>query len=222
MRRLRGYVENAPAHSEHGVPAHSGQHVQEQSGQHVRAHSEQGTGQRVQAHSGQSFPARSQSRPDKQIRLPSQSRLHSPTQSGENTCNEPLQLSAQSRQHTPEAQSHPSTLNVSSTDANDDRGNRRSGVDGPSRHTSGSASHRLVAARLKLQYKRDPTADEIFFVAHTRHLKKKKYPIGEDGEDGMDDEDDDGGEVVWIDKKSERIYEIYINELMYVMDVLCW
>ncbi|KAK1367979.1 hypothetical protein POM88_034071 [Heracleum sosnowskyi] len=199
MRRLGSYVENASAHSEHDVPAHSGQHVQAQSGQHVRAHSEQGSGQRVQAHSGQSFPARSQSRPDKQIRLPSQSRLHSPTQSGESTRNEPLQLSAQSRQHTPEAQSHPSTLNVSSTAANDDvcwnlgstqrdgrlrvevikkirgnriglnvylswvefwktedfqkksliqRGNRRSRVDGPLRHTSGSASHGLVAPRL--------------------------------------------------------------------------
>ncbi|KAK1359643.1 hypothetical protein POM88_044117 [Heracleum sosnowskyi] len=86
------------------------------------------------------------------------------------------------------------------------RSNRRIGVDGPSRHTSGSASHRLVTARLKLQYKRDPTAAEIFFVAHTRHLKRKKYSIGEAGEDGMDDEDDDRGEVVWIDKKSERIY----------------
>ncbi|KAK1350646.1 hypothetical protein POM88_054635 [Heracleum sosnowskyi] len=52
------------------------------------------------------------------------------------------------------------------------KNNHRSGVDGPSRHTSGSASHRLVAARLKRRFKRDPTVDEVFFEAHTRHLKK--------------------------------------------------
>ncbi|KAK1394071.1 hypothetical protein POM88_013127 [Heracleum sosnowskyi] len=126
MRRFRSHVENVPALSEQGVPAHSGQHVQAKSGQQIRAHSEQGTGQRVQVHTGQSFAARSLSRPDLQIHVPSQSILHSPTQSGQHTSlsaqstpNESLQLSAQSRQHTPEAQSHPSTLNVSSTAAND-------------------------------------------------------------------------------------------------------
>ncbi|KAK1365365.1 hypothetical protein POM88_040926 [Heracleum sosnowskyi] len=312
MRRFRSHVQNVPALSEQGVPAHSVQHVQATSGQDIRAHSEQGTGQRVQAHTGQSFAARSLSRPDLQIRVPSQSILHSPTQSGQHTSlsaqstpNESLQLSAQSRQHTPEAQSHPSTLNVSSTAANDNvcwnmgstqkdgririeviekrlepsfdycstkireimfenleptgynwnartkysefvsvarsnweyynrrdnriglnvylswvkfwetetfkkkslvqKNNRRSGVDGPSRHTSGSASHRLVAARLKRQFKRDPTADEVFFEAHTRHLKKRKYLIGEAGDIGMDDEDDED-EVIWIDKKSQQKY----------------
>ncbi|KAK1394090.1 hypothetical protein POM88_013146 [Heracleum sosnowskyi] len=126
MRRLRSHVENVPALSEQGVPAHSGQHVQDKSGQHIRAHSEQGTGQRVHVHTGQSFAARSPSRPDLQIHVPSQSILHSPTQSGQRTSlsaqstpNESLQQSAQSRQHTPESQSHLSTLNVSSTAAND-------------------------------------------------------------------------------------------------------
>ncbi|KAK1394075.1 hypothetical protein POM88_013131 [Heracleum sosnowskyi] len=101
MRRLRSHVENVPALSEQGVPAHSGQHVQAKSGQHIRAHSEQGTGQRVQVHTGQSFAARSPSRPDLKIHVPSQSILHSPTQSGQRTSlsaqstpNESLQLSA--------------------------------------------------------------------------------------------------------------------------------
>ncbi|KAK1402955.1 hypothetical protein POM88_002560 [Heracleum sosnowskyi] len=349
-------VTESPPPVRTGVPAHSVQHVQAESGQNIHAHSEQGTGQRVQAHTGQSFAARSLSRPDLQIRVPSQSILHSPTQSGQRTSlsaqstpNESLQLSAQSRQHTPEAQSHPSTLNVSSTAANDNvcwnmgstqkdgririeviekrlepsfdcstkireimfenleptgynwkslseetkkfyfeefkkhsvwrqsdaiiykswlssartkysefvsvarsnweyynrrdnriglnvylswvkfwetetfkkkslvqKNNRRSGVDGPSRHTSGSASHRLVAARLKRQFKRDPTADEVFFEAHTRHLKKRKYPIGEAGDIGMDDEDDED-EVIWIDKKSQQKYEIVL-ELVELME----
>ncbi|KAK1382200.1 Glutamate receptor [Heracleum sosnowskyi] len=90
------------------------------------------------------------------------------------------------------------------------KSNRRSGVDGrPSTHTSGSASHRTVAARAKVQYKREPTADLIFYLTHTKRVKKKKNPIVEAIENGMDDEDaeDDGNvEVVWIDKKSQKIY----------------
>lgn len=83
------------------------------------------------------------------------------------------------------------------------KSNRRSGVDGrPSTHTSGSASHKTLAARLKLQYKREPTADEVSHEAHIRHLKKKKNLIGEAGENGMDDEDEDG-ETIWIDKRSQ-------------------
>ncbi|KAK1374060.1 hypothetical protein POM88_030253 [Heracleum sosnowskyi] len=93
------------------------------------------------------------------------------------------------------------------------KSNRHSGVDGrPSTHTSGSASHRTVAARAKVQYKREPTADLIFYLTHTKRVKKKKNPIAEAIENGMDDEDvedaeDDGNvEVVWIDKKSQKIY----------------
>ncbi|KAK1391356.1 hypothetical protein POM88_010412 [Heracleum sosnowskyi] len=96
------------------------------------------------------------------------------------------------------------------------KNNRRSGVDGPSRHTSGSASHRLVAARLKRRFKRDPTADEVFFEAHTRHLKKRKYLIGEAGEISMDDEDEED-EVIWIDKKSQKKYHLSIL----VLDLFC-
>ncbi|KAK1375605.1 hypothetical protein POM88_031798 [Heracleum sosnowskyi] len=97
------------------------------------------------------------------------------------------------------------------------KSNRRSGVDGrPSTHTSGSASHRVVAARVKVQYKRDPTADEIFYLTHTRRVKKKKNPIAEAREIGLDDEDVEGGEddenfeVVWVDQKSQRIYETFL------------
>ncbi|KAK1394552.1 hypothetical protein POM88_013608 [Heracleum sosnowskyi] len=99
------------------------------------------------------------------------------------------------------------------------KSNRRSGVDGrPSTHTSGSASHRTVAARAKVQkvhYKREPTADLIFYLTHTKRVKTKKNPIAEAIENGMNDEDvevaedaeDDGNvEVVWIDKKSQKIY----------------
>ncbi|KAK1354065.1 hypothetical protein POM88_047321 [Heracleum sosnowskyi] len=93
------------------------------------------------------------------------------------------------------------------------KSNRHNGVDGrPSTHTSGSASHRTVAARAKVQYKREPTADLIFYLTHTKRVKKKKNPIAEAIENGMDDEDvedaeDDGNvEVVWIDKKSQKIY----------------
>ncbi|KAK1386917.1 hypothetical protein POM88_015095 [Heracleum sosnowskyi] len=91
--------------------------------------------------------------------------------------------------------------------------NRLIMVDGrPSTHTSGSASHRIVAARVKVQYKRDPTADDIFYLTHTRRVKKKKNPIDEAREIGLDDEDVEGGEddenfeVVWVDQKSQRIY----------------
>ncbi|KAK1359813.1 hypothetical protein POM88_044287 [Heracleum sosnowskyi] len=93
------------------------------------------------------------------------------------------------------------------------KSNRCSGVDGRlSTHTSGSTSHRIVAARVKVQYKRDPTTDEIFYLTHTRRVKKKKNPIAESREIGLDDEDVDGDEddenfeVVWVDQKSQRIY----------------
>ncbi|KAK1384726.1 hypothetical protein POM88_022461 [Heracleum sosnowskyi] len=86
------------------------------------------------------------------------------------------------------------------------KGNRRSGVDGHlSTHTSGSASYKKVAARLNIQYKHKPTADQVFFEVHTRHLKKKKNLIGETGENGMDNESDEV-ETIWIDKKSEQTY----------------
>ncbi|XP_074328062.1 uncharacterized protein LOC141665973 [Apium graveolens] len=50
------------------------------------------------------------------------------------------------------------------------KNNRHSEVDGlHSTHTSGSASHRLLATRLKIQYKRVPTADQLFYETHTRH-----------------------------------------------------
>ncbi|KAK1373174.1 hypothetical protein POM88_029367 [Heracleum sosnowskyi] len=98
------------------------------------------------------------------------------------------------------------------------KSNRSSGVEGrPSTHTSGSASHRTVAARVKVQYKRDPTADEVFYLTHTRRVKKKKNPIVEAREIGLDDEDVEGGEddenfeVVWVDKKSQRIYVLVGN-----------
>ncbi|KAF1001805.1 hypothetical protein AG4045_023901 [Apium graveolens] len=127
---------------EQRAPAQSGQRAPAQYGQ--RAPSQSG---RVKAQSGQSFSTQYQSRQDKlPIRVPSQSGIHSsPTQarqrasqSGQSTPNESLQISAQSHQRTPEPQSrqrtsgaqsepieytptpsHPSTLNVSSTAAND-------------------------------------------------------------------------------------------------------
>ncbi|KAK1379848.1 hypothetical protein POM88_026592 [Heracleum sosnowskyi] len=66
--------------------------------------------------------------------------------------------------------------------------------------------------QVKVQYKRDPTADEIFYLTHTRRVKKKKNLIAEAREIGLDDEDVEGGEddenfeVVWVDQKSQRIY----------------
>lgn len=87
------------------------------------------------------------------------------------------------------------------------KNNRRSGDDGcPSTHTSGSASHRVVAARMKIQYKCEPTADQLFKLTHTRRVKKKKNLIGQDDEDVEDCEDGEEGELIWIDKKSQRIY----------------
>lgn len=64
-----------------------------------------------------------------------------------------------------------------------------------------------------MQYKRDPTADEIFYLTHTRRVKKKKNQIAEAGENDMDDEDDEDDEeveIVWIDKKSQQIYVSFI------------
>ncbi|KAL8108987.1 hypothetical protein AgCh_025181 [Apium graveolens] len=72
--------------------------------------------------------------------------------------------------------------------------NHRSGVDGrPSTHTSGSASHRTVAARYKIQHKREPTADVLFYMTHTRNAKKN-IPNGDIEDNGMDDEDGENGE----------------------------
>ncbi|KAK1354708.1 hypothetical protein POM88_047964 [Heracleum sosnowskyi] len=311
--------------------AQSGQQVPTQSGQ---------SGQRVPAQSGECVPAQSGQRFLVQYaqRVPDQHALHSPAQSrqytsqyGQNSPNQSRQLTAQSRQHTPEShsqqrataaqsepightppQSHPSTLNVSSTAANDNicwnlgsihsdgrevvegikkilepsnkvsaknreimfeqleptgynwksvskstqdfyweefkkyyvwrqsdaivykgwldyarrnwvefwkttafnqksaiqKSNRRSGVGGqPSSHTSGSASHRTVAARMKIQYKCEPTADQLFKLTHTRRVKKKKNLIGVDGEDCEDVEE---VETTWIDKKSQQIYETFL------------
>ncbi|WOH00303.1 hypothetical protein DCAR_0519662 [Daucus carota subsp. sativus] len=59
----------------------------------------------------------------------------------------------------------------------------------------------------KLQFKRDPTADEVFYYAHTRRLKKKKNLIVDAEENDMDDEDDEDVEVIWIDKKNQQIYK---------------
>lgn len=73
---------------------------------------------------------------------------------------------------------------------------------------AGSASRRTVAARAKMQYKHDPTADEIFYLTHTRRVKKKKNVIGEAGENDIDDED---VEIVWVDKKSQQIYETFLQ-----------
>ncbi|XP_074380847.1 uncharacterized protein LOC141721694 [Apium graveolens] len=88
--------------------------------------------------------------------------------------------------------------------------NYRSGVDGhPSTHTSGSASHRTVAARYKIQHKREPTADVLFYMTHTRNVRLD----GDIEDNGMDDEDGENGEefeVVWVDKKSQQIYETFL------------
>lgn len=91
------------------------------------------------------------------------------------------------------------------------KNNRRSGDDGrPSTHTSGSASHRVVAARMKIQYKCEPTADQLFKLTHTRRVKKKKNLICQNDEDVEDCEDGEEGELIWIDKKSQRIYETFL------------
>ncbi|XP_074335987.1 uncharacterized protein LOC141673154 [Apium graveolens] len=55
-----------------------------------------------------------------------------------------------------------------------------------------------------------PTADQLFYETHTRHVKKKKNFIGE-GDDIMDDESEDEEEVVWIDKKSQQTYETFLK-----------
>lgn len=62
----------------------------------------------------------------------------------------------------------------------------------------------------KLQFKRDPTVDEVFYYAHTRRLKKKKNLIIDAEENDMDDEDDEDVEVIWIDKKNQQIYVSFI------------
>ncbi|KAK1362808.1 hypothetical protein POM88_038369 [Heracleum sosnowskyi] len=88
------------------------------------------------------------------------------------------------------------------------KSNRRRGVGGqPSTHTGGSASHRTVAARMKIQYMCEPTVDQLFKLTHTRRVKKKKNLIGVDGEDCEDVEE---VETTWIDKKSQQIYETFL------------
>lgn len=61
-----------------------------------------------------------------------------------------------------------------------------------------------------MQYKRDPTADEIFYLTHTRRVKKNKNLIGEAGENDMNDEGEEEFEIVWIDKKSQQIYVSFL------------
>ncbi|KAL8119973.1 hypothetical protein AgCh_017196 [Apium graveolens] len=88
------------------------------------------------------------------------------------------------------------------------KGNHSSGVDGHhSTHTSGSASHRTVAARLKIKLKCDPTVIELFSAVHTRGVKKRMTLSNENGEDGENEEDEE--EIVLIDKKSQQTYELF-------------
>ncbi|KAL8105565.1 hypothetical protein AgCh_029384 [Apium graveolens] len=83
--------------------------------------------------------------------------------------------------------------------------NRRSGVDGrPSTHTRGSASHRTLAARYKIQHKREPTADVLFYMTHTRHVKKN-IPNGDIEDNGMDDEYGENGEKLEKEKSGEPV-----------------
>ncbi|XP_074355224.1 uncharacterized protein LOC141693933 [Apium graveolens] len=93
------------------------------------------------------------------------------------------------------------------------KNNHSDGADGHhSTHTSGSASHRTVAARWKMKYNWEPTADQVFLLTHTKRVKKKKnLQYGENGEDDDDDEDDldFGVERIWADKKSQQTYETF-------------
>lgn len=52
-----------------------------------------------------------------------------------------------------------------------------------------------------MNYNREPTADEVFLVTHTRRLKKKKNMHGENCENGEDNENDEDDE----DFSGERI-----------------
>ncbi|KAL8124451.1 uncharacterized protein LOC141718113 [Apium graveolens] len=64
----------------------------------------------------------------------------------------------------------------------------------------------------KIQHKREPTADVLFYMTHTRNVKKN-IPNGDIEDNGLDDEDGENGEefeVVWVDKKSQQIYETFL------------
>ncbi|XP_074347378.1 uncharacterized protein LOC141686228 [Apium graveolens] len=96
------------------------------------------------------------------------------------------------------------------------KNNRSGGADGHhSIHTSGSASHRTVAARWKMKYNREPTADQVFLLTHTKRVKKKKnLQYGENGKDDDDDED-------YLDSGVERIWNCdFIPDLGYVMKII--
>ncbi|KAL8090291.1 hypothetical protein AgCh_039676 [Apium graveolens] len=220
--------------SGHRVSSQSKERVHSQSGHRVSPKSgeripdqirKQGTSQLVHnspTHSRQHRSQSGQTTPNESLQLTAQSRQHTPEPQSR-----PYTSGAQSEpvEQTP-SPSHPSALNVSSTAANDNlylnigsqhkdgrirvaviQGTHSGGVDNrPSTHTSDSASRRTVAARLKIQFGRDPTTDELFYHTHTRRVKKQRNPIDVLEENGMDDEDADEEEVIWIDKKSQKIY----------------
>lgn len=59
---------------------------------------------------------------------------------------------------------------------------------------------------MKMQYKCEPTEDQLFKLTHTRRMKKKKNLIGQDDEDCEDGEE---GELIWIDKKVNEYMRLF-------------
>ncbi|KAK1405011.1 hypothetical protein POM88_004616 [Heracleum sosnowskyi] len=112
-RSEQGTGESFPAQSQLRLhsPAQSGQSTPNQS-HHLTAQSQQAptqSAQRVPTYSRQQVHPHFEQGTGENVRAQSQSRLHSPAQSGQSTPNQSQRLTAQSRQHTPEAQSRRQT-----------------------------------------------------------------------------------------------------------------
>ncbi|KAL8148811.1 hypothetical protein AgCh_005978 [Apium graveolens] len=56
----------------------------------------------------------------------------------------------------------------------------------------------------KIQHKREPTADVLFYMTHTRNVKKN-IPYGDIEDNGMDDEDGENGEEFEQEKSGEPV-----------------
>ena len=73
-----------------------------------------------------------------------------------------------------------------------------------------------------MKYNKEPTADQVFLLTHTRRGKKKKHTQGENSEDDEDDVDSDY-ERIWVDKKSQQTYVSHLNSPKYkVVFCACW
>ena len=85
-----------------------------------------------------------------------------------------------------------------------------------------SLAHRFVITKIlqKMKYNKEPTADQVFLLTHTRRGTKKKHTQGENSEDDVDEVESDY-ERIWVDKKSQQTYVSHLNFPNFKVVFLC-